>query len=57
MDRQNGNGLFENVIRYNEGLGYGNDVLEEPVRPWDETHLAQYAEFVGRLVPHVPQRD
>lgn len=36
---------------YRRGVGYGNDLLDHPVRPWDEGTMEAYAEFVSPLMP------
>lgn len=39
------------IMWYHQLLGYGNDVLEEPVEAWKEEHPGRYAEFVSRFMP------
>ena len=37
---------------YNCNLGYGNDILNQPVEAWNERHPAKLADFTSRFFPH-----
>lgn len=36
---------------YHRGLGYGNDLVERPARPWDDSTMEVYARFIKPLMP------
>ena len=52
MDHRTGTGRFKKVMWYHKGLGYGNDILNQPVQVWNERHMAELAEFSSRFFPN-----
>lgn len=42
---------YKKVMFYNNKLGYGNDVLDQPVEAWRAEHKERYAEFASRFLP------
>lgn len=51
LDQRTGAGLYKKVVWYHRGVGYGNDLVECPVAPWDESMMEAYAAFVRPLMP------
>lgn len=46
-----GKGRFKLVMWYRQMLGYGNDIINQPVKGWNERQREQYAEFASHLLP------
>lgn len=40
------------VMWYHQMLGYGNDVLNQPVKAWNQRHSEKFVEFTSRFFPH-----
>ncbi|SPO06857.1 uncharacterized protein DNG_09551 [Cephalotrichum gorgonifer] len=57
MDRRTGCGLFKKLVWYDDSLGYGNDLLDEPVEPMTPGSKVRYASFVSSLLPRMPEKD
>ena len=51
MNHRTGSGMFKRLMWYEKGLGYGNDILNQPVRGWNDRQTAEFAEFFGRFFP------
>ena len=51
MDHRTSPGSFKKVMWYHKELGYGNDVLDQPVEAWRALHEERYAEFASRFLP------
>ncbi|SPO04073.1 uncharacterized protein DNG_06756 [Cephalotrichum gorgonifer] len=54
MDCRTGAGRFKKVMWYHRTLGYGNDVLGQPVEAWSGREKALYTEFVSSFLPQMP---
>lgn len=51
MDHRTRATSFKKVMWFRRGLGYGNDVLDQPVEAWITVHEERYDEFASRFLP------
>lgn len=51
MDQLTACGRYKKVLWYHRGVGYGNDLIERLVTPWDESTMKDYADFIEPLMP------
>lgn len=51
MNRRVSLKTYKKVMFYHEELGYGNDVLDQPVEAWRAEHKERFVEFVSRFLP------